>query len=216
VASRATLLLLKAIQAWDRLRLRVLARRHPGLEIDPAASTNFASSHFELGPGARLRIGPAVVTERRSGGVRFHLEAGAQVSIGAGTWLRSDLGPVRLVAFEAGCIQTGPECFLNGCHLSAKQRVELGRRAWVGPGSRVFDSDQHDFDAEHPEQTQPVVLGDHTWIASDVTVLRGVEIGEHSVVGSRSLVTRSIPPHTLAFGIPARPKGEVGDRSRTR
>jgi acetyltransferase-like isoleucine patch superfamily enzyme len=83
----------------------------------------------------------------------------------------------------------------------------------VGPGSRIFDSDQHDLDDEHLEMTQPVVVGDFTWIASDVTVLRGVEIGSHSVIGSRSLVTRSIPEHTLAYGVPARPGGEVGDRS---
>jgi maltose O-acetyltransferase len=49
-----------------------------------------------------------------------------------------------------------------------------------------------------------------------VTILRGVTIGDHSVVGARSLVTRDIPPHTLAFGQPARPRGEVGDRSHTR
>ena len=63
----------------------------------------------------------------------------------------------------------------------------------MGPGSRVFDSDQHDFDAEHPEVAAPVAIGDYVWIASDVTVLRGVTIGEHSVIGARSLVTRDVP-----------------------
>jgi maltose O-acetyltransferase len=56
-------------------------------------------------------------------------------------------------------------------------------------------------------------VGDHCWISSDVTVLRGTVIGSHCVIGTRSLVTRSIPDHTLAFGNPAKPHGEVGDRS---
>jgi acetyltransferase-like isoleucine patch superfamily enzyme len=110
----------------------------------------------------------------------------------------------------------GAEGFFNGCHLSCKCELRTGRRAWIGPGSRVFDSDQHDFDSETPEVSQPVTIGECVWIASDVTVLRGVTIGDHSVIGARSLVTHDIPPHTLAFGQPARPRGEVGDRTHTR
>ena len=59
-------------------------------------------------------------------------------------------------------------------------------------------------------------IGAFTWIASDVTVLRGVRIGEHCIIGSRSLVTRNVPDHTLAFGVPAEARGRVGDRSATR
>jgi acetyltransferase-like isoleucine patch superfamily enzyme len=47
-------------------------------------------------------------------------------------------------------------------------------------------------------------------------VLKGVTIGAHSVVGTRSLVNRDVPPHTLVFGVPAEPRGVVGDRSRAR
>ena len=61
-----------------------------------------------------------------------------------------------------------------------------------------------------------MTIGDCVWVASDVTILRGVTIGEHSVIGARSLVTRDIPPHTLAFGQPATPQGVIGDRSTTR
>jgi acetyltransferase-like isoleucine patch superfamily enzyme len=82
----------------------------------------------------------------------------------------------------------------------------------VGPGSRIFDADQHPLDADHPEQSAPVRVGDCAWVAADVTVLRGVSIGAHSVIGARSLVTQDIPDHTLAFGSPARPHGKVGDR----
>jgi acetyltransferase-like isoleucine patch superfamily enzyme len=209
-------ILLRAIQAWDVLRLAILRWRHPGLEIHPRASTNFASSDFSLAPGARLVIGPGAVTERRAGGVRFVLEAGACVEIGADVWLRSELGPVRIFAFAGAELSLAPEAFLNGCHVSAKRNLHVGRRAWIGPGSRVFDSDQHDFDDAHPERIAPVEIGDHVWIASDVTILRGVRVGHHSVVGARSVVTHDVPDHTLALGAPARPRGTVGDRSRCR
>jgi len=209
-------LLLRAIQAADRVRLHALRLLHPGLEVDSSASSNLAHAHYALGPGARLRIGPGVVTERNPRLLWFSLGAGARVEIGAGAWLRTELGPVHIVAFDGATLTLGPESFLNGCHLSAKRSLTLGRRAWVGPGSRVFDSDQHDLDDARPERVEPVEIGDHAWIASDVTILRGVRVGQHSVVGARSVVTRDVPDHTLVLGAPARPRGPVGDRSRCR
>ena len=209
-------LLLRAIQALDRSRLAWLRFLHPGLEIDRRASSNLAHARYELAPGARLRIEAGVVTERLRGRLHFHLGPGAQVEVGEGTWLRTEICEVHVIAFAGARIEIGPEAFLNGCHLSAKREVVLGRRAWVGPGSRVFDSDQHDLDAARRERVDRVLIGDHAWIASDVTVLRGVSIGAHAIVGTRSLVTRDVPAHGLAFGVPARVRGVVGDRSKTR
>ncbi len=214
MTSIVTRLRLKTIQALDRARLRQQLSRHPGLSLDEETSTNFSSSHFALAPGARLVLGPRVYTERRSGGVHFAISEGASVEIGADTWLRSDIAPVLIFAFPGARIRIGREGFMNGCHLSAKAGLEIGNRVWIGPGSRVFDADQHDLDAERVEGIEPVTIGDHCWIASDVTVLKGVEIGEQSVVGTRSLVTRSLPPHTLALGNPAVPAGKIGDRSK--
>lgn len=203
----------KLARAADQRRLASLQRMHPGLRIDPSASSNLARSQFDLWPGATVEIGARVATERRVGGVTFSVREGGVLRIGDGTWLRSDLGPVHLHVFAGGVLEIGPDAFLNGCHLSAKERVTLGKQAWVGPGTRVFDSDQHDLDLATPERSQPVIVGDHVWIASDVTVLRGVEIGSHSVVGARAVVTRSLPPHSLAHGAPATRRGEVGDRT---
>jgi acetyltransferase-like isoleucine patch superfamily enzyme len=216
VPSRADCLRLKSLQAYDRFRLQRLMARHRGLEIHPTASSNLAAARYELAEGARLRIAAGVVTERLAGALHFSLGRGAEISVGEGTWLRTEIAPVHIIAFDGARITLGASGFLNGCHLSAKRELRTGRRAWIGLGSRVFDSDQHDLDSEHPEVTQPVSIGDCVWVASDVTILRGVTIGEHSVIGTRSLVTRDIPPHTLAYGQPATPKKVIGDRSETR
>lgn len=141
------------------------------------------------------------------------MESGAHVVIGGGTWLRTDLNPIRINAFEGARLEIAPDSFLNGCHLSAKKRLTLGRESMVGPGTRVFDSDQHDLDAETPESPAAVEIGEYTWVASDVTVLKGVRIGAHCVVGARSVVTRDLPDHSLAVGAPARRIGDVGDRT---
>jgi acetyltransferase-like isoleucine patch superfamily enzyme len=209
-------LVLRAISRADRLRLAWLRGLHQGLQVDARASSNLAVARYRLAPGAILRLAAGVVTERRPGALSFLLEEDARIDVEEGAWLRTEISPITLVAFRGARLRVGPESLLNGCHLSAKREVVLGRRVFVGPGTRVFDADQHDLDAEHPERVEPVHLGDHAWIASDVTVLRGVRVGSHAVVGARSLVTADIPPHTLAFGTPARPRGTVGDRSTAR
>jgi acetyltransferase-like isoleucine patch superfamily enzyme len=200
----------------NRLRLRWLCFLHPGLEVHPEASPNLGSARFVIAPGGRVRIGARVVTEGRRGWLSFVVGAGATVEIGADTWLRTEIGPVHLVAFDGAELRIGPEGFLNGCHVSAKQRVETGRRVWIGPGTRVFDADQHDLDADRPERRAPVRIDDFAWIASDATLLRGVHVGAHSVVGARAVVLENVPAHTVVVGAPARPVGEVGDRSATR
>lgn len=193
-----------------------MGRRHPGLAIDPRASSNLALARIELGAGAVLEVGPGFATERRRGALQLLLAAGARVEIGSNCWLRTEIQPVSIVAGPGARVQIGDDALLNGCHISAKREVRLGRRVFVGYGSRILDADQHDLDAERLERCAAVEIGDYSWIASDVTVLRGVRIGSHTVVAARSLVSRDLPDHALAMGIPATPRGKVGDRSRAR
>lgn len=207
---------LRAIQAGDRARLAWRRVLLPGLEIHAGASTNLAAARFLLEPGARVVLRAGVAADRTPGGLVVIAGPGALVDVGEGAWLRGELAPVRLVAFAGAELRVGAGAFLNGCHVSAKRRVVLGRRAFVGPGARVFDADQHDLDADRPERVEPVEVGDHAWIAADVTLLRGARVGAHCVIGARSLVTGVVPDHSLAFGVPARVRGPVGDRSATR
>lgn len=207
---------MRAWDRWNRVRLAFLRARHRGLEIDPHASSNFSVARYNLAPDSTLRIAAGAVTERIPGRLHFVLYPGALVEIAAGAWLRTEVGDVHIVAFQGARIVLGPECLVNGCHLSAKSELVLERGAMVGPGSRVFDSDQHDLDDVRRERSEPVSIGEHVWIASDCLLLRGARIGGHSVVGAGSIVTGEVPPHTLVYGRPARPHGQVGDRSKAR
>jgi acetyltransferase-like isoleucine patch superfamily enzyme len=208
-------LLLGSFQ-WDRLRLRVLRWLLPGLEVDPSATPAFASARFVIAPGGRLLIGPGAATERNPRALTFVVHEGGEIVIRSGAWLRTEVAPVVLVAFPGARLEVGERVMLNGCSVSAKQEVVLEPRSMVGPGSRIYDADQHDLDDERPEVVAPVRIGELAWVASDVTVMRGVTIGAHAIVGARSLVTSDVPPHTLAYGSPAVPRGAVGDRSGAR
>lgn len=65
------------------------------------------------------------------------------------------------------------------------------------------------------EYAKPIVIGDNCWIAGNVTVCGGVTIGERCVIGAGSVVTRDIPPYSLAVGVPCRRVRKITDEDRT-
>lgn len=56
----------------------------------------------------------------------------------------------------------------------------------------------------YPRTTKPVRIGKGVWIPPSCIIIHGVEIGENSVIGTGSVVLKSIPPNCLAMGFPAR------------
>lgn len=57
---------------------------------------------------------------------------------------------------------------------------------------------------EQGVSTSPIVIEDETWIGANVVVVAGVTIGKHSIVAAGSIVTKNIPPYSIAAGNPAR------------
>jgi len=57
----------------------------------------------------------------------------------------------------------------------------------------------------YPFTKGDVYIGNDVWIGQDVTVMSGLSIGDGSVVGTGAVVTKSIPPYSIAVGVPARP-----------
>jgi acetyltransferase-like isoleucine patch superfamily enzyme len=49
-----------------------------------------------------------------------------------------------------------------------------------------------------------VIIGKHVWLGNDVTILKGVHVGDNSIIGAKSLVTKDIPESSIAVGIPAK------------
>lgn len=56
----------------------------------------------------------------------------------------------------------------------------------------------------YPREVKPVLIKEGAWVSAGVMVLPGVTIGEHAVIGAGSIVTKDIPPRTLAMGSPAK------------
>jgi acetyltransferase-like isoleucine patch superfamily enzyme len=206
--------LLRAIYRWDRLRFALFAARFgERLRADPSASPNLRFASLRIEPGGALEVGPGFAAERAPGN-HIWIQSGGVVSLGPRVWLRTECGENRITAAEGARVEIGARCLVNGAMLHANIGIRMGADSMIGFGSRVLDSDFHDLDVNTPERSAPVTIGERTWIASDVTVLAGVTIGDDVVVGARSLVTRDLPPRVLALGVPAVPVRAIGPRAR--
>ncbi|MFF5011693.1 acyltransferase [Streptomyces sp. NPDC001165] len=107
-------------------------------------------------------------------------------------------------------IRIGTEVFINrGVNITAPAPVTLGDHSLIGPYT-VINSGNHRFsDAQRRIRDQghdiaPITIGSDAWLGAHVTVLAGVRIGEGAVVGAGAVVTRDVPAHAVAVGVPAR------------
>jgi acetyltransferase-like isoleucine patch superfamily enzyme len=159
---------------WLRLRLRALG------------------AHV----GKRLSVGRGVqvITSR---GASWHV--GDRVSLGTG---------VIISVGRGACLHLGNDTRISPyVIIGAEQSIVLGDRASVGEHSSIRDHD-HDTAAISMRWGglvgSPVVIGEDSWIARGVAVLRGSRIGAGAIIGANAVVRGDIPDNALAVGIPAR------------
>jgi len=70
----------------------------------------------------------------------------------------------------------------------------------TGDSHSIIDLNTHN----RINYAQNVKIGNHVWLCADVKILKGVTIGKNSIIGTGSIVTKSIPDNCIAAGIPAK------------
>lgn len=131
---------------------------------------------------------------------------GGRIVFGDRVRLIGTMVPVEFVAHPGGSIAVGDGTFINyGVSVSAHEYVSIGRDCNIGQYTIINDNDYHDVEDHYRlPAAQPVVLEDRVWLGARVIVLRGVRIGHDSAIGAGSVVTKDIPPRSVAAGVPAR------------
>lgn len=118
---------------------------------------------------------------------------------------------------ENASIQIGEETGISGGSICAAISVRIGRKCLIGANVTMSDTDFHAIQPanrrfnKNPEDiaAAPIVIGDNVFIGTASTILKGVSIGENSVVGAGSVVTKSFPPNSIVAGNPAKIIGRV-------
>lgn len=145
----------------------------------------------------RLQLDPGV----RIGG-KIRLSGQVSVRIHHGTRIRK-----RVHFFGKGHITIGANCLLNGCSIGCYEQVAVGDRCLLSD-CYIVDSDFHNVDPERrhdpplPQSRRPIRIEKNVWVASGARILKGVEVGENSVVGLSCVVRRDVPANVVVIGNP--------------
>jgi acetyltransferase-like isoleucine patch superfamily enzyme len=162
---------------------------------------NRARIHWELmrrGSFARWPLHGDVLAALTDG----RLELGRDVLMEPGVWITAP-APAR--------VRIGSGTFLNlGVMIAALELVEIGDHCMFANGCFITDADHRVDDPRLPITWQgftsrgPTRIGDNVWCGANVVITSGVSVGERCVVGANSVVTRDLPPFSVAAGAPAR------------
>ena len=157
----------------------------------------------------KLRWGDRLVTDGLCfvcPGVKFEIGRDARVVLGRWSWL----GHGCKVRVHEGSLEIGAKTvFGQECTISAFQQIAVGRECIIADRVMMIDFDHGMVETERPIREQgiykrDVEIGHNVWIGYGACILRGVTIGDNSVIGTSSVVTTDVPANAVVGGAPAR------------
>ena len=139
-------------------------------------------------------------------GLELEIARGARVELGRFVWV----GDGTKIRCHEGRVEIGAKTVLGQeCTISAYQRVRIGEQCVIADRAMFIDFDHGVVEVERPIRSQgiykrDVEVGSNVWIGYGACILRGVRVGDNSIVGTNSVVTRDVPANAVVAGIPAR------------
>ena len=105
-------------------------------------------------------------------------------------------------------ISVGNNFFANvNCKILDAGRVNIGNNVLIAPNVCII-TEEHEFDFIERnkgfQHASPVTIEDNVWICTNATILPNVTIGKNSIIGAGSVVTKDIPPNSVAVGNPCK------------
>lgn len=115
-------------------------------------------------------------------------------------------------------IEVGEDFFANmNLVILDGAKVTIGNNVFIAPNVGIYTAG-HPFDVQQRNQgleyAYPVTIGHNVWIGAQVAILPGVSIGDNTVIGAGSVVTKNIPAGVLAAGNPCKVIREINEQDR--
>lgn len=139
-------------------------------------------------------------------GLEIEIGKSGRVDFGRFVWI----GDRTKVRCHEGLVEIGPKTVMGQeCTITAYQHVRIGEQCVIADKAMFIDFDHGVVEVERPIRTQgiykrDVEVGSNVWIGYGACVLRGVRVGDNSIIGTNSVVTKDVPANAVVGGIPAR------------
>ena len=139
-------------------------------------------------------------------GLELQIARQGRVELGRFVWV----GDGTKIRCHEGLVEIGKKTVIGQeCTISAYQRVRIGEQCVIADRAMFIDFDHGVVEVERPIRlqgiyTRGIEIGSNVWIGYGACVLRGVRVGDNSIVGTNSVVTKDVPANAIVAGIPAR------------
>lgn len=140
-------------------------------------------------------------TAQRAAGASFIVGPGASVDV-AGNF--SMLYGADVKIFENGKLSLGSGYSNAGLQIRCKHSIRIGKNAAIAKDVVIMDSDAHEIKYDGYAMNQGVCIEDNVWIGTRAMILKGVTVGEGSIIAAGAIVTKDVPPRSMAAGVPAK------------
>ena len=138
--------------------------------------------------------------------VRLEIGRGATLRVGRWAWI----GHGSKIRVHEGEVSIGAKTVMGqDCTISAYQHVSIGRECIIADRVMLIDFDHGVTEVERPIRLQGIYkrdvhVGHNVWMGFGSCVLRGVSIGDNSIVGTSAVCTQDVPANAVVGGVPAR------------
>lgn len=139
-------------------------------------------------------------------GLEIQIARGAEIRFGRFVWI----GDNSKIRCHEGVVEIGEKTVIGQeCTISAYRRVRIGEQCVIADRAMFIDFDHGVVEVDRPIRQQgiymrDVVVGSNVWIGYGACILRGVSVGDNSIIGTNAVVTKDVPANAVVAGIPAR------------
>ncbi|MGI8460170.1 MAG: acyltransferase [Solirubrobacterales bacterium] len=139
-------------------------------------------------------------------GLQLQVAKGAKLRIGRFAWI----GDGTKIRCHEGEVIIGAKTVLGQeCTISAYRHVRIGEQCVIADRAMFIDFDHGIVEVERPIRLQGIYMrdvdiGSNVWVGYGACVLRGSKVGDNSVLGTYSVVTRDVPANAIVGGVPAK------------